>query len=152
MKSDVSVSPKESKEGEEAQNGKGVTKPKEPTKKEWDEHMLTHVPYRNWCPFCVKGRGRQDAHKTEKGEEKKVAGLVMDYAFLNPEEKETNRPILMMKDQRGGKVMAFVVTRKGEEPKAIMMTAREIRRLGYGEMIWKSDQEPSIMALKERVR
>ena len=59
MSSDMSVSPKEKKEEEEAQNGKGVTKPREPTRKEWDEHMLTHIPYRNWCPFCVKGRGRQ---------------------------------------------------------------------------------------------
>ena len=52
--------------------------------------MLTHVPYRNWCPFCVKGRGRQDAHKKGKEEEKRVAGVVMDYAYLNPEEKEEN--------------------------------------------------------------
>ena len=59
------VSPKDQKEeqGAEAQSGKGVTKPEEPTRKEWEEHQLTHVPYRSWCPFCVKGRGRQDAHR-----------------------------------------------------------------------------------------
>ena len=22
---------------------------KGPTKEEWEEHMITHVPYRNWC-------------------------------------------------------------------------------------------------------
>ena len=53
------VSPKidESEQGGEAQSGKGVTKPAEPTRKEWEEHQLTHVPFRSWCPFCVKGRG-----------------------------------------------------------------------------------------------
>ena len=36
-----------SKEVEEGNAAKGVTKPKGPSVKEYEEHMLTHVPYRN---------------------------------------------------------------------------------------------------------
>ena len=25
-----------------------------PTKQEWIEHQITHVPYKSWCPICVK--------------------------------------------------------------------------------------------------
>ena len=39
-----------------------------------------------------------------------------------------------------------------EDPKAIGIACREMRKLGYGMMIWKSDQESSIVALKHRMR
>ena len=44
-----------------------------PTLREREEHNLTHLPYRSWCPACVAGRGRGPAHTTAKedsGEEK----------------------------------------------------------------------------------
>jgi len=28
-----------------------------PTRAEIEEHRLTHLPFRSWCTFCVKGRG-----------------------------------------------------------------------------------------------
>ena len=34
--------------------------------KELDEHELTHTPYRDWCPFCVKGRGVSDRHAGQR--------------------------------------------------------------------------------------
>ena len=34
-----------------------VRKPRrKPTKKEVEEHEVTHLPYRNWCWACVQGR------------------------------------------------------------------------------------------------
>ena len=36
--------------------------PECPTKKEIEEHMVTHIPYRNWCPHCVKGIGVDSPH------------------------------------------------------------------------------------------
>ena len=29
--------------------------------------MATHIPYRPWCPSCVSGRGKHDAHKNTHG-------------------------------------------------------------------------------------
>ena len=39
-----------------------VTDPKLPNQMEVDAHQLTHVPYRNWWPHCVKGRGKEMGH------------------------------------------------------------------------------------------
>ena len=75
---------------EEGAPVKVVTKPKGPTQEEWEEHMVTHIPYRNWCPFCVKGQGRQDAHagKMKEELESRKPTIVMDYAYMNNEGKE----------------------------------------------------------------
>ena len=41
-----------------------VRVPVQPTKEEVEEHNLTHLPFRNWCPICVAARAREDAHRT----------------------------------------------------------------------------------------
>ncbi len=55
-----------------------------PSEAEVQQHCLTHMPYRNWCPHCVRGRGREMDHKKtkEKGEEEPtVPEYHMDYCF-----------------------------------------------------------------------
>ena len=32
---------------------KRMTRPKWPTEQEVDDHNRTHIPYRNWCPYCT---------------------------------------------------------------------------------------------------
>ncbi len=27
-----------------------------PTEAEFDEHMISHYPFRSWCPHCVRGQ------------------------------------------------------------------------------------------------
>ena len=46
--------------GQEAEGGRmrSIGDPRLPSKTEVVNHCLTHVPYRNWCPHCVWGRGR----------------------------------------------------------------------------------------------
>ena len=41
------------------------TSPNQPTSREVEEHMITHVPYRSWCPYCVTGKSKADAHFKE---------------------------------------------------------------------------------------
>ena len=57
-----------------------------PSKEEYDEHMRTHVPYRNWCEFCVKGKAKGDHHKRgmaekSKIEERGIPTVGIDYTF-----------------------------------------------------------------------
>ena len=50
--------------------GRGVIKmmdPKLPCQAEVEQHCLTHVPYRNWCRHCVRGRGKEAAQKKGSG-------------------------------------------------------------------------------------
>eukprot|EP00971_Amphidinium_carterae_P149426 2962694-Amphidinium_carterae.1 len=35
-----------------------LRQPPQPTKKEQEEQRLTHMPYRSWCPICVKSKGQ----------------------------------------------------------------------------------------------
>ena len=62
------------REAEEAEAGgeeRKVVKvldPRQPSEEERRTHNLTHLPYRNWCEHCVKGRGREADHKQLKSQ------------------------------------------------------------------------------------
>ena len=72
-------SEEESELGDVPQEGqqvimRAVGKP--PSQKELDEHMLTHIPYRNWCKHCISGRGQNDDHKHQlEGREQEIPTL-----------------------------------------------------------------------------
>ena len=38
-----------------------------PTEAEYEEHMISHYPFRSWCPHCVRGKANAAAHKMDKG-------------------------------------------------------------------------------------
>ena len=44
--------------------------PRRPTQAEVDLHELHHVPYRNWCHHCVRGRGKDFDHRRAVEEER----------------------------------------------------------------------------------
>ena len=48
-------------------NGEGgvrrMVDPRLPTEAEVAYHELTHLPYRNWCPICVRAKGKDLDHR-----------------------------------------------------------------------------------------
>ena len=64
----------------------GKRSPKEPTKKQRDEHENTHMPYRSWCEDCVRSRARNSPrHKKapeDPLEEIRVPRVHMDCFFV----------------------------------------------------------------------
>ena len=46
----------------EASQVKQAVKPCRPSQQEVDEHMVTHLPFRSWCPHCVSGKSRGKQH------------------------------------------------------------------------------------------
>ena len=58
-----------------------------PSKEEVRRHNITHMPHRTWCPQCVAGRSKDDAHR-ERHElpEGRGAEVHFDYAFLRNHE------------------------------------------------------------------
>ena len=50
-------------------NPRKLLDPKLPSQKEVDEHDLSHLPYRNWCPFCVAGKGKLASHVQQSRED-----------------------------------------------------------------------------------
>ena len=72
-------------EEDEAEAGSRKTRkmqdPAKPSDDEVREHCLTHLPYRSWCRHCVRGRCKQNAHRT--GTEAPTRNeLPLDFCFL----------------------------------------------------------------------
>ena len=60
--------------------------PTKPNPEEIEAHeMRGHVEYRNWCPHCVKTRGRSLPHKSLQGKERKIPEYSFDYTFPGDE-------------------------------------------------------------------
>ena len=57
------------KDEEEAEVPKIRRKPRAPSKREREEHEATHLPFRDWCRHCVRGRGRNNPHRSSSSKE-----------------------------------------------------------------------------------
>ena len=60
---------KEKDEEEEAREPVVMTTPKTVSRREREDHNLTHLPFRSWCPHCVMGRAKSHPHRRTEREE-----------------------------------------------------------------------------------
>ena len=66
--------------GDEEAPARNVRNPKDPLPEERDLHYKrAHLPYRAWCPVCVKARGREDQHEAKETVEQAVVEVSMDW-------------------------------------------------------------------------
>ena len=72
----------------ESKTPKGVKDVSKPCQAEIDEHNLTHLPFRDWCPYCVQGRGVSLPHRKRKIEENEIPVISGDYMGLKHREPE----------------------------------------------------------------
>ena len=141
----------EEEEIEEGAKPKMIMLPTMPSAREVEEHNMTHCPYRAWCEECVMGAGVAGGHR-KVGDVGEVPVVSIDYMWLEERgHEERGSPILVGCDNRSGTIFAHVVLEKGANSYAIKRLAGELGRLGYPKIILKSDQEPSIRALKEAI-
>ena len=60
-----------------------MASPKAPSRQEALEHNCTHIPFRDWCPHCVRGKAKGNPHFAKRDrEESEVPIVAMDYAFM----------------------------------------------------------------------
>ena len=58
----LEVDPEQEQEdemGEEAIVPKAVPNVIQPTQREREDHELTHMQFRSWCPHCIAGQGKE---------------------------------------------------------------------------------------------
>ena len=56
--------------------------PKLPSKRDVEMHyLMNHLPYRNWCPVCVKSKGKEMGHTRDKGGERDLPEYSWDFCF-----------------------------------------------------------------------
>ena len=136
----------------EAHEGRGMRKPKAPTKKEMEEHLPTHLPYREWCPQCVAGQAIGIQHKS-KGKDEEAIGITvsMDYCFLsNTEDDEEKEPVLVMYDDRTKAVWCVMTDSKGPLSWVVKWCVSKLEEAGYNgqEITIKTHREPALLSLK----
>ena len=142
-------------EDEEFRKPRVSRQPTAPTKAELEDHLPLHLNYRSWCKHCVAGKARLAQHSAAEAERERL-GITMsaDYAFMAAEEAEEGMmPTLVMYDDDKRSFWAIGVPQKGVTEPIVKYCVGVIDQSGYqGEKItFKSDQEPSIVALKRAV-
>ena len=76
------VSEREEEEHNEAVQPRVRTSPKQPSAAEVEDHMVTHLPFREWCPHCVKGKSGSRPHRSTH-EKHEIPTLALDYMFMH---------------------------------------------------------------------
>ena len=120
--------------------------PRLPTEAEVDEHDLTHIPYRNWCPICVRCRGKDLDHRKAVGEGRGVSEYAFDYCFPG-DEFGFKLVVLAGREKVTGMYFATAVPTKGSIGRfAVDKSIDFMDELGdrNSRVIVKTDQEPAI--------
>ena len=78
--------------------------PREPSKEEREEHEKTHLPSRNWCRHCVRGRGKEEASQ-DANRDQEVAEVHLDFMFMGDEVDDRTLVVLGVKERSRGMVI-----------------------------------------------
>ena len=136
---------------------KSITSPIRPSAEAIEQHFVAgHVDYRNWCPVCVMAKGKEDPHpRSKEDDDDDRTGLPivsMDYNELN-EDSAKPQKIIVGKDEVTGNVFAHNVIAKGLVDDWISKrVVRDLEEFGRSDIILKTDGEPAIKAVQNRVQ
>ena len=72
--------------GEEGEGARTIKPGFKPSVEEVNNHNLTHIPFRSWCPFCVAGKAKDNPHFRVDQEDIDMNVIDMDYMFLSGKE------------------------------------------------------------------
>ena len=151
--------------------------PREPSRQEKEHHEISHLPPRDWCAHCRRGRTIKGAHWRGNATTHHYPIVSMDYAYIGSstedDEKmwaETRRRsekgeeaaedetpegsicALIIHDSRSGGIYGIHVDRKGVNARVQAKALEVLNTLGYRRIVLKSDQEPSMIAMRRAVQ
>ncbi len=139
---------------------KPLRNPREPTQAEIDNHKLTHVPFREWCRWCIEGKCPTREHSNRNCGavvyEEAIPNICFDYCYLNiDDEKKGNNPVIAMHSSSSKAICTLPAGKKGADgcEWLVMLLTMELQNWGHGldEVIFKCDNEHSIEALVDAV-
>ena len=64
-------------------NPRKLPDPKLPSKEEVERHYLTHLPFRNWCQYCIQGKGKTAPHFQQEQRSDGLMEVHLDYCFMS---------------------------------------------------------------------
>ena len=89
--------------------------PATPSADEIQQHNLTHLPFRAWCPTCVCAWGKSDAHHDRHREFDGVPSIHIDYYFLSDEVSDVLLTCVCMRERFSKCIFTYVVDHKGSD-------------------------------------
>ena len=131
---------------EEAMKVRKLVDPKRPSQQEVDEHFLSHLPFRNWCPHCMRGKAKELDCKKSDGTAGDMPEFHVDYCFPG-DDMGFKLSILVGVGRDTGAKVSVVVPQKGTTGKyASGEIINFINQQGYAykDVVIKSDQEHAI--------
>ena len=84
----------EIKNEQETAKLKAASCPVRPSEADVGDHRLTHLPYRNWCPECVAGRGLGEQRGRHAGRDHEIPRVGIDYWFITTGGLKTRRELI----------------------------------------------------------
>ena len=82
-------------------------------KRNAENAISPHLPFRSWRPHCVRGRGREADHKKLKDQAEGLHELHFDFMFMGQEDQpKQTLTVLVVRERRTKMVMATVVPSK----------------------------------------
>ena len=136
-----------------------IRAPRQPSNEERELHELTHVPYRDWCDFCVACKGKSDPQRSlDKSEEgrRSIPGIQLDYAFGRSDQKNQEELVVILVgvDAETRMLLAVPVESKGADLRGqaehVVRFTLALNHYGNTEII--GDSEPTMKALLTYVK
>ena len=122
-----------------------MTMPTQPTPQEIEEHNITHMPYRSWCPICVQAKGRQANHPKQTSRQQIVK---VDFTYITSFGVKFATPILKAIDMQTGMAMAaMIIDKHNQFSYAKTCLQAFLLECGRSEGILQSDSEEYLIAL-----
>ena len=132
-------------EHHEAHSARGLRQPQQPTPQQIAEHSLTRLPYRNWCPICAQGKGRQDSYKKQQSRQPVIQ---VDFAYVKSQQDPQTIPVLTAVDVTTQPCMAVMVPDKPSKMDYMINKLQAfIFECGRTQGILQSDNEDTLNAL-----
>ncbi|CAL1139547.1 unnamed protein product, partial [Cladocopium goreaui] len=143
--------------GEEQRKAIVKKEPHQPSQAEVDEHESTgHVVHRSWCLHCKRARVTADRHVPKELDEPEtqLPTLSLDYFYMNQDQvaDEATLPSIVVKCHKTKRFWASVLPGKGADAFAIAWLGGVLDDAGFNKVILKSDGEPSLVSLKQKVK
>ena len=138
-----------------------IKTPKLPTRHEQELHLLTHLPYQDWCMQCVMNRAREDARPNEARGDRRDRGkqvISFDYGFTFTEGAGEERQLgtaLYAADSETKAVMCIPVVAKGSA--SLSRVTEELLRFtmsvaNANPVILQADGEPATKQVMRAVQ
>ena len=127
--------------GEEARRATPMYVPRGPLDADRRVHEIHRMPYRSWCAYCVRGRGKESPHLSREEQIPHNTGV-----------KDAKVTFLAMVDNSSGSMVATAVKKKGHDKFVERFLLKDLKAFGViGEVVLQTDKDTGPIEVAKHV-